>query len=379
MCRGHSVAHRAKLTRQKSPSTKRAKVTVFPDMANSVAIVGVLDDHANGVRPVRIRDFLRSHGYHVDLIDCSVRPSPGKSSAKSVARYTPRLIRNIAYLLSMTNESLLLRSDISKKRPHAVILENEHYAITIAFKKLTGPKVILDAPAPWYPEWKYSGDLSPLLWPLVHWIERRIYSRVDALSFHWDTYTSYVQKHIYDGDNVFSMNWGCDVPPITATYSSQPKIIYLGSLLGYWNNINLLASLATLYPIDIYGSPEPPKELGLNYKGYAATIDVIASYQLGLVTISNDPLRQAGFSSKQLAYMSYGVPTLTPDWRRDERLANYSILYNEANFLSRIHQYSELSAWTHMSTLCRRFAMQWSWSHNLTPLLTMLDVNAASA
>ena len=101
----------------------------------------------------------------------------------------------------------------------------------------------------------------------------------------------------------------------------------MGYLKGYWNNIPLLARLSQKYEIDVYGGPKPPKKYGLNYRGYTPNTDILAEYQFGLITITDDPLRRSSFSSKHLEYMNYGLPVLTPDWRKDPNLDDFSIYY----------------------------------------------------
>jgi hypothetical protein len=75
---------------------------------------------------------------------------------------------------------------------------------------------------------------------------------------------------------------------------------------------------------------------------------------------------------KQLEYMSYGLPVLTPEWRHDPKLAEYSIDYNEANFLDKIREYASRQKWQQASDLCRSPAQLWSWESNLTHLLGVL-------
>ncbi len=62
----------------------------------------------------------------------------------------------------------------------------------------------------------------------------------------------------------------------------------------------------------------------------------MAEYQIGLVTISDDPLRRLSFSSKQLEYYSYGLPVLVPAWRTDPVLAPGTVAYTEETFLDQV-------------------------------------------
>ena len=148
----------------------------------------------------------------------------------------------------------------------------------------------------------------------------------------------------------------------------------MGLLNGYWVNLPLLSELCKRYPnIDVYGGPEPPKHYGINYKGYAPSKDVIAEYQFGLVTISDDPLRKSSFSSKHLEYLSYGLPVLTPSWRQDSLLEGGSIYYNDSDSLGEeIHEYLNADEWIKKSNMSLAIAKKMSWDNALVGLDAVL-------
>src|SRR5205085_11806190 len=112
----------------------------------------------------------------------------------------------------------------------------------------------------------------------------------------------------------------------------------------------------------------PDPRLGLSYLGYAPSLDVLRNYQAGLVTCSNDELRQYGFSSKHLQYLSYGLPVLVPVWRRYIELLEGSIPYDELSFLSAVETLRDEGRWHAVSDKAYAQAQQLSWDRTLRPL-----------
>lgn len=176
-------------------------------------------------------------------------------------------------------------------------------------------------------------------------------------------------KNKYDGDNFLNLSYGVSPKKMVAKFAPKPKIIFLGYLGGYWVNLPLLSQLCQLYPsLDVYGGPPPPAHLKINYKGYAPSLDVIAEYQFGLVTISDDDLRKCSFSSKHLEYISYGLPVLTPAWRPDSVLESSSIYYTSGNFLQQLEHYGTKLNWQSKHVAALKSAEKLSWDNALKPL-----------
>jgi hypothetical protein len=205
--------------------------------------------------------------------------------------------------------------------------------------------------------------------------EADAYGMADALSFHWHTYTDFVKKIKYNGSNMIDMGYGTNKKSQVARYSQEPRVIFLGLLEGYWVNISLLEQLCKAYPnIDVYGGPQPPKHLNINYKGYAPTLDVMAEYQFGLTTITDDELRKNSFSSKHLEYISYGLPVFTPSWRRDKKLDANSIYYNDADdFLKQLKKYSTNEMWSKKHEAALASSNEFSWSNAFIALDKLLE------
>jgi hypothetical protein len=109
-----------------------------------------------------------------------------------------------------------------------------------------------------------------------------------------------------------TLNFGCTPSEQRAQFAEPPRVVYVGNLSASFNDTPLLIRLAALYPhIDVYGGPPPDSGLGLNYLGYAPSLDVLSQYQLGLVTVTKDPLRRDGFSSKHLGTSPTACPSGT--------------------------------------------------------------------
>ena len=239
---------------------------------------------------------------------------------------------------------------------------------------------VLDLPAPLAEELHFGAVLDEAGLARLRELEREIYAAADHLAFHWHTYADYVRTVKYDGPNFLDLGYGAPTPTTSARAQSREpaRIAFLGYLQGYWVNLPLLEQLCALYPhIDIYGGPPPSGPLAAHYKGYspdtatASGKDVLANYQFGLVTITDDELRRHSFSSKHLDYISYGLPVLTPGWRQDSRLEASSVYYTPDTFLSQIERYSREEHWRAKSVAALATAQQLSWDRVLSPLLDL--------
>jgi hypothetical protein len=234
---------------------------------------------------------------------------------------------------------------------------------------------ILDLPVPFAEELFYSNEIDAAGFKRIRELEMETYREADYLSFHWHTYTDFVRANKYDGSNFVPLTYGTHRKTLRAHYSNMPRIVFLGVLDGHWVNVPLLERLCALYPaIDLYGGPRPPAKLVDNYRGYAPSLDVLAEYQFGLVTISDDPLRRSSFSSKHLEYISYGLPVLTPEWRPDAVLERSSIYYSEENFLEAVEKYHDKDMWTAKSYEALELSKSLTWTEALRPLGELLGI-----
>ena len=343
-----------------------------------VLIICRLDGFANSIRPKKIKALLERKNFEVNILDAITLKINEENKNKDASIIKKRLMEFLKryfldYLINLYLKSngKKLYNIIKNKNYDAIICETEMDAY-LFFEDIKAIK-ILDLPTPLIEE-LYQGKLiSKKKYEELIKKEIELYKRADFLSFHWHTYTDYVKKNIYNGKNLLIANWGCEPKPKDriAKFSNKPRIIFMGYLEGYWNNLPLLSKLSKLYPIDVYGGPEPDKKWGLNYKGYAKSTDILSNYQFGLITITKDRLRKSSFSSKHLEYLSYGLPVLTPNWRKDKLLDNVSIHYNEKNFLKKIKEYSNKKEWRKRSKKCYAKSRKLNWGDNLKMLINI--------
>jgi len=233
-------------------------------------------------------------------------------------------------------------------------------------------KQLLDLPCPFGDELLFANQLSPGSHRRIRDLEERCLSASDRASFHWHTYEAYVRRNYQATVRWLDCSYGVTQKGLRASFSAEPRIVFLGSLLGAWVNLPLLERLSKCYQVDVWGGPPPRKRAAIRYLGYAPTLDILADYQIGLVTISDDPLRRMSFSSKQLQYFSYGLPVLVPAWRNDAVLAPASVPYTEETFLDQVATLADRTVWEATSARALGLASELSWDSALRPLTEFL-------
>jgi Glycosyltransferase Family 4 len=343
-----------------------------------ILIICALDGFANSVRPSQIKKYLERQGHEVETIDI-LETERSRRARDLVRPRTPRMIQQYGSHVLLRRRAHRLERLIRQKRPDVVICET--YEAACALTRDLPCMTVYDAPTPRTDELYFSGEVSRPMNALHRRTELEIFERVDFLVFHWESYYEYVKKRYtseegYAGENMLVLNWGCTPRSKQATFRNPPRVAYFGSLRKYWVNLPLLAELSRQYPIDVYGEPPPSNELDIHYRGYADP-EVLAQYQFGLITITDDDLRREGFSAKHLEYVSYGLPVLCPEWRRDPRLEDVTIPFNERNFVAQLHRYSIPDAWGAMHENCVRKAVELSWDRQLRPLDQIVDSSSA--
>jgi hypothetical protein len=367
--------------------------------AKRVLVIGQLDASANGLKPREIQRFLLERGHEVRLVD-TYRLSRASGSGTSLARRLPALRpsktalylteaaskmltrrwgfgrRFLSYYLLVADYRLrrtILRSTLPLDDFDLVVCECPYDAGVLADAR--NAKTLYDAPAPWADEVYYEGRLSARQHVRLRRMETELLEGVNHLSFHWDSYARYaIEQYGISGRNLLTLNFGCVPSAFRARFDEQPRIVYLGNVSSRFQNPDLLARLAKLYsPIDVYGERPPDPQLGLNYLGYAPSLDVLRNYQLGLVTCSSDQLRCDGFSSKHLNYLAYGLPVLVPEWRRHLEALRGSVVYNEHNFRSVLDTLRVETRWESLSNEAYAQAQQLTWDKTLRPLEGLLN------
>jgi hypothetical protein len=372
--------------------TEGAPLDEAVERRKRVLVVCELDGFANGQKPVEIERFLRCRGHDVTVAN-TLLLGRASEDPESRLRKLPALRPGLLplYLVQLASRLLTRRWSFGRRhlsyyfvraemwlrrRILAASLALDDYDLVIGEHPnesllMTAPTsacVVYDCATPFADELYFERRLTERQRQRLRRVETDIYRRVDRLSFHWETYASYVVTH-YGADvtNLLQVNWGCTPASERARFHDPLRIIMLSSLSSHFIDLPLLSRLSKLYPIDVYGGPPPDPALGLNYLGWSPP-SVLRDYQLGLITCTKDELRRDGFSAKTMAYIEYGLPVLVPAWRRHMELIRGCVPYEEDTFVSVIEQLSREDEWRTLSDAAYAQAQHYSWERVLQPL-----------
>jgi hypothetical protein len=72
---------------------------------------------------------------------------------------------------------------------------------------------------------------------------------------------------------------------------------------------------------------------------------VLADYQFGLITGTDDALRRHGFSAKHLDDLAHGLPGLVPAWRQGVRRTGSRIACQEDTFSAAVDRPGDERRW----------------------------------
>lgn len=352
-----------------------------------VLICGFLDFYANSVRPKALEEYFTKNGVKCELFNTQLLSKRKHSLTSNITDYvTSFLGSTILIFLDLQNKffklknrqvnffllwlklhirGFMLASLLKDKAYEWVVIENalDSYAILYFQNK----KCVYDCPTPLADELKYSDSISDNGYEQLLKDEIKIYSKSTILTFHWPSYNQYISKY-YTGKNMVKVPWGCDKKSRIVTYSFKPSIVYIGRLGGYWVDLNLLSHLSKQYNIDVYGGPEPPADLNINFKGYAIPEEVLPKYQFGLITCTKDELRKNGFSAKHMEYLSYGLPVLVPEWRESAKSMGGTVFYNEKNFKEVVVKASIKKEWEELHKSALEYSEELQWKNVFKPL-----------
>lgn len=349
-----------------------------------ITIVNHLDQGANQQRLLAFQKFYNSHGYTPTIIDSFSEFQKTIASRRYLVifgwpwlRY--RLLKNYCqkkyphdfgkYILPAT---IILKARILNRllRQNFTSLAIIQYPedMLVAANRHRPFRVLYDSPTLFFQE---INDPQIRIW------EMQAYQNADFVSFHWHTYLKLLKSLNIFPKKPLKLNWGCSPSAISASVAPSPRIVYLGMLNSDWVNPQLLISLSALHPIDVYSYQAPDPRLyppgSINYLGYLKDLADLGSYQFGLITITDSPLRRHGFSAKALEYLGYGLPILCPDWRHDRLLDPAVIPYNLKTFNRQIKKYSRPKNWNFKHRQALQLAGNLIWDKNLQPLLSFLD------
>jgi hypothetical protein len=365
--------------------------------AKRVLIVGEVDGFANGQKPAEIERFLRSRGHAVELAN-TYYLGRASSDPDSILRKLPAPApRAVAlYLVQLASRLLTRRSGLARRHLSYYLVRaelrlrksilgrslsldefdmviGEHPNESELMTTPTSARVLYDCMTPWADELYFEGRLTEAQREKMRRHEAWILDSVDYLSFSWETYAPYSVKHYgIRGHNFMQLNWGCTPARDRVEFEAPPRVVFMSSMSSRFINLPLLARLAKLYPIDVYGGPPPDPALGLNYLGWAPP-SVLRNYQIALITCSTDELRREGFSAKNMAYVAYGLPVLIPAWRRHMELIKGCVSYDEDTFSDAIERLSDPDEWQRVSDEAYAQAEALSWERTLAPLERALE------
>jgi len=363
------------------------------DMTRRVLILGQLDGYANGKSAVAVQHFLESRGHDAQIVDTyhlsragatgRRRRLPGRRPRQwllfavegclgVLAKVRGPLRRRLTYPLLLAELRLrasLLRRLLSFTGIDLVVCETPHDTGVLA--ECPAP-ALYHCPTPWADELLLEDRLTASQHRRMRRRETALFEAVDHLAFHWHTYAQYaLREYRISGHNLIELDWGCDPVDGQASYAQPTRVVYMGSLSSRFIDLPLLARLARQVDIDVYGGPPPDPAYGLRFRGWAPP-QVLADYQFGLITCTDDPLRRSGFSAKHLQYFAYGLPVLLPKWRDDPALAEGSVPYDEDSFAEAVAAASAPEAWPALSEAALRQADRYSWDNRLDALDRLL-------
>jgi GT2 family glycosyltransferase len=362
---------------------------------NTIFLINTFDKAANQERLLAVSAFLSKHRYQVEIIDSQ------KLFDKHINNFWYFLVSPFSYFLYRFTRILVYKFKISKLSPwlfyreliiRGKILNNflNHFDAKLVISQ--NPldlcvstsnrkyKIILDQPTIFSKEIRLKKNYSKNIVNHISTLEKNAYRQADRICFHWYSFLK-LAKNKYPKliNKYFVLNWGCSPTSKKSRFSLSPKIIYLGKLNTNWINPSLLTSLQkkSSIPINIFSYEKPSSKIypkSLKYQGYLKQIKHISKYQFGLISLSNDSLRNNGFSAKHLLYLSYGIPVLCPDSRQDPLLAPATIYYNEKNFNQKIKKYSQQKFWLKKHSAAINLSQELNWDKTLKPLLKEITI-----
>jgi hypothetical protein len=340
---------------------------------------------ATGVRGRAIRDFLQGQGHVVEFV------SP---AAGAMARYQRRRLslwsrlrrrlsgrRTLPHVWDYLADELEPR--IRRGGFDAVIARGQDLAYVLT-RPLPGLK-ILDMANLLYLEEYYAWGANPTEVEDTYEKEVRVWQSVDYIISPHELLTAYFVDHLARAGNLsaktLTVRLGCDPSARVAQYAHPPRIVYAGSYY-YIQDPYLLAELtrASPYPIDCYGPEDPNRTFlpaPLRYKGYEPGVGFLAEYQLGLITVSRDALRQHSPSTKFPYYFAHGLPVLFPEWMKEGyEYPKCAIPYNEGTFVSAAKSLADEPTWRQISGAALALAAKLSWQETLQPLAELIQCHS---
>ncbi|HWS48757.1 MAG TPA: glycosyltransferase family 2 protein [Candidatus Methanoperedens sp.] len=355
-----------------------------------ITIINKNDSGANQQRSQAFFKFLTKHHHYVTTLDSHQEFQKVIASRRYLFIYGWRLLKyrllksyytyhqlDIYPLLlieTMLLKSMILNRLLQKNKTTLAIVQYPEDMLIVTNQNRPY-KTLYDSPTIFSSELEHSQVFSKNTINILKKYEKMVFQKSDYTSFHWYTYKKLAIRLGFKAEHSLCLNWGCQKQSSISVFKKPIKIIHLGKLNSYWVNPKMLSYISQHHQIDIfsYEKPDPTLYPKLdNYKSYLKNEDSISNYQLGLITLSQDKLRSEGFSAKHLLYLSYGLPVLCPEWRKDELLKKATIYYNEKNIDKQIKKYSQKKYWFSKHQESLKIYRNLDWNITLQPLLKIV-------
>lgn len=337
-----------------------------------------------GVRGSALRTYFEGLGWRVSVLE------PGLENIRRferqrysmLARVRGRLTRRATLEHLWDHIADLLEPQLRTGDYDAVVARGQVVAGVLPRLKSKGCLRILDLANVMYLEEYYTWGPNLDEVEETHRKEWEIFEASDLILSPHDVFSNYLLSE-FDRDGVLArrlltVRLGCEPPSRVATYSDSPRIVYAGSYYYIQDPIFLSTVAArSPAPVDCFGPSDPNRAFlpaRLNYKGYAMDPDFLADYQVGLITVSRDRLRQFSPSTKFAYYFSFGLPVLFPEWMREGYCyPNCAVPYSEENFADQFRAISGKEVWNRMSAAALDEASHLTWAQVLRPLAVALS------
>jgi hypothetical protein len=336
------------------------------------------DPTATGARGRAMRDFLRARGHHVEVL------APPEAAVAEFARLRFSLWsrvkrralrrRSLPHLWDHLADELEPR--IRQGGYDAVIARLQ--PVAYVFTRKPAPYLVFDMANIGFLETYHSAEVDLGALEIDYEKEMEVYRSADAILSPHPLLTRFFRENVRDTDRLTDVLLGCDAPTARAAFAENPRIVYAGSYASIQDPYLLaLLSRGSRTPIHCFGPKDPNLALlpaRLDYRGYAASLDVLADYQLGLITVSQDRLRQHSPATKFAYYFSYGLPVLFPTWMKEGHEYAAAVPYDEQSFDTVVRDVlSDEARWRGLSQEALRIAAGRRWEDVLKPLEGLLE------
>jgi glycosyltransferase involved in cell wall biosynthesis len=335
------------------------------------------DPMATGQRGRAIAGFLRRRGHEVEVL----APDPWRLRDFSRFRFSllSRLRRRVSGRRSLPHLWEYVADEMEARvraGAYDAVIARAHPVSYVLTRGLACRKVV-DVANVGYLELYYSGGADPAEVEETHRRELDVYRAADAVLLPNAGLASFFRRYVLDSAKVISVRLGCDPAAARAEFSPTPRIVYAGSYY-YFQDPLLMARLVARspYPIHFYGKADPNRTFlpsRLDYRGYEPTLDFLAGYQIGLVTVSQDWLRRHSPATKVPSYFAHGLPVLFPRWMEEGYEYPAAVAYDEDDFARQAVQIaSDPAIWSDLGRQALETAAGLRWDDVLQPLLGVL-------